>query len=158
MTEQNYRISQALIYGPFTAFCLAGCVFSLLALGYSGQLRDGMISALMMAMLAATGTFLSIFFIWRPAIRRRETRKRGAFFGGLAGCVALMIMTTAWSSYEIIKDLKPNGESAVSVLSTILTVSLAMTLIGFIFGGFMAPGFGALMGRNFSRDPDEPDY
>jgi len=104
---------------------------------------------------AAAAAFISIFFIWRRAMLKRETRMRGLWMGVLSGCVALIIMLSILGWAIFVPDAVSGNTFNGEVVMAIITAPIITIVLGFAFGGFVALPAGGLLGWLFSRNIDQ---
>ena len=99
--------------------------------------------------LGFLGTLISIQVMWRIMLNRKaETKKRGAKYGALAGLLSVVIMITLssyWYSFE-------NPTKLDNIFMGLVVVPIVMSFFAFMFGGFIAPILGSIIGHYFSRD------
>jgi len=94
-------------------------------------------------------TLVAIQIMWRIMIKRKvETKRRGTKYGAFAGFLALF-MTMTFTTYHYAAQPSAIEKQLFTVL---IILPIIMTIFGFIFFGFLAPLFGALLGYIFSRD------
>jgi len=93
-------------------------------------------------------TLVVIQIMWKIMIKRKvETKRRGTKYGAFAGFLALF-MTMTFTSYYYAEPSAIENQ----LFTVLIILPIIMTIFGFIFFGFLAPLFGALLGYIFSRD------
>jgi len=110
---------------------------------------------ILLPLLAAGSAFISVFFIWRRAMLKRETRKRGFWMGVLSGCVALIIMLSILGWAIAVPDAMKGNTFDGNVVMSIIIGPIMTIVFGFAFGGFIALPAGGLLGWLFSRNIDQ---
>lgn len=164
--DQKRRHRHAQIIGPVAAFVIAGLASGLLFGGRPGSLapenswpilvKDVLISTLPFGLAAALAAWVCIRLIWVRAMRHKESRKRGFWFGVLTGCAALIVMMylVVWGVgiLETVDNRAFNVSS--SAIMAMLFGPLIMSAFGFIIGGFLALPAGGWLGWFFSRNPE----
>jgi len=99
---------------------------------------------------AGLGSFAAIQVTWRVMIRRgAETRKRGAIFGALAGLLAVFMTGRISNLLSIVMSL--SDPVLLPSLGDVVFGSLFTSGLFLMFGGFLAPVFGAVLGFLFTK-------
>ena len=144
--EQRQRLYMATAVGTAAAALMAFIAALIMS---QGKFE---VTVIAFPLCAATATFLSVFFIWRRALLKRETRKRGFWIGVVAGLIAHVIMMclAAWVMFT--PEAIENGFSSEELVAVLFGMPAIMIVLGFAFGGFLSLPAGALLGWLFSRN------
>lgn len=160
METQTKRLRRALWTGTIAAFVL-GTLFPLFLMITEGAGHDPQ-AFITIAGFGAAGAIcaaLCISLIYSPAMRRRESRKRGFWFGVLTGFIAFVLMIICLFIFTLMQEylaVKAGGRPVPDGYKFGLGFFL---IAGFIFGGFLSlpaclPA-GGWLGWAFSRNPDK---
>lgn len=125
------------------AFILSTLVTALF-LGREGL--GAMLIVITPSVLAAAG--FAILF-WSKLMRRQETKRRGAVAGILTGLCALPF---AISPFVLFQSLTEANASSANLLTNALGMILLGILFTFIFGGFLAPIMGGIVGAIIAKN------
>lgn len=160
MTQQQKRLLLAGPLGALTGFLTVVLTIGLVGGPIEADIKDapplssiwkvmGDVSPL--AAMAGLSAAISMHFIWRRVMLRRETRMRGFSYGVITGLIALILMmfSVFWGS-EILRIFQ--GREADLSVGKLLIEPLAGSLFAFIMGGFMALPVAGALGFMLSRD------
>lgn len=148
MTDQKTRFLYATLTGIIAAFVLGGG---------AGLMTGSPVGVIVFGSGAALCALLSIHMIWVRAMRKRENRTRGFWYGVLTGLIAFLIMMIITAYAIFLPDAQKTSAGKNEILQVLVFSPLLTIMAGFIFGGFLSLPAGGLLGYLYSRNPENSE-
>mgnify|MGYP001799392028 CR=1 FL=1 len=143
--DQKSTLSRLSILAALAAAALVWICMSVLFFSSFNHFLVTAISGFSIA--AGLGTFFSVQLLWRLMLARKPpSKRRGLKYGIAAGILSLLLMSFIYAGVAY-----AFGYRSTDFLDNLFSVFLVLGL-SFVFGGFLAPVLGGVVGYYSSEE------